>query len=214
MSHQLKIDIQSYWHPGTGSGRGSDVDAVAHRDRDGLPLLPGKTLKGILRDAVSRWEQFAKTNNTSSLAEQLFGSLPDAEPNRDNDTKKRTQWLGSVRVSDAVLADDVRYYLIKSVKDDEGKHNLIPGLYRSIHATAIEHDTGTAVNKSLRGIEVVVPLTLYATLDEVPNAPYKVANWQGVIGQSLGLIQAVGAHRTRGLGRAVVTLVKLEGAKK
>ena len=105
-----------------------------------------------------------------------------------------------------MLADDVRYYLIKSAKDDEGKHNLIPGLYRSMHATAIKHETGTAVNKSLRGTEVVVPLTLYATLDEVPNAPHKVANWQNTIQQSLGLIQAVGAHRTRGLGRAVITL--------
>lgn len=189
MSYQLKIDIQSYWHPGTGSGRGSDVDAVTHRDRDGLPLLPGKTLKGILRDAVSRWEQFTKTVNTPSLAEQLFGAGADADE----------KWLGSVRVSDAVLADDIRDYLLED-------KNLVTGLYRSIHATAIEHDTGTAVNKSLRGIEVVVPLTLYATLDEVPNASHKVANWQKTIEQSLGLIQAVGAHRTRGLGRAVVTL--------
>jgi len=194
MSYQLKIDIQSYWHPGTGSGRGSDVDAVTHRDAQGLPLLPGKTLKGILRDAVSRWEQFTKTSNAPSLAEQLFGAGADADE----------KWLGSVRVSDAVLADDVRYYLLEDKK-------LVTGLYRNIHATAIEHDTGTAVNKSLRGIEVIVPLTLYATLDEVPNAPHKVANWQKTIEQSLGLIQAVGAHRTRGLGRAVVTL---EEAKK
>lgn len=189
MSYQLKIDIQSYWHPGTGSGRGSDVDAVTHRDRDGLPLLPGKTLKGILRDAVARWEQFTKTSNAPSLAEQLFGAGADADE----------KWSGSVRVSDAVLADDIRYYLLED-------KNLVTGLYRSIHATAIEHDTGTAVNKSLRGIEVIVPLTLYATLDEVPNAPHKVANWYKSIEQSLGLIQAVGAHRTRGLGRAVVTL--------
>ena len=189
MSYQLKIDIQSYWHPGTGSGRGSDVDAVTHRDRDGLPLLPGKTLKGILRDAVSRWEQFTKTSNTPSLAEQLFGASADADE----------KWSGSVRVSDAVLAEDIRYYLLKD-------KNLVTGLYRSIHATAIEHDTGTAVNKSLRGIEVVVPVTLYATLDEAPNAPHKVTNWQKTIEQSLGLIQAIGAHRTRGLGRAVVTL--------
>lgn len=189
MSHQLKIDIQSYWHPGTGSGRGSDVDAVTHRDAQGLPLLPGKTLKGILRDAVSRWEHFTKIGNTPSLAEQLFGAGADAD----------TKWQGSIRVSDAVLAEDIRYYLLKDKK-------LVTGLYRSIHATAIEHATGTAMNKSLRGIEVVVPLTLYATLDEVPNAPHKVANWQKIIEQSLGLIQAVGAHRTRGLGRAVVTL--------
>lgn len=191
MSYQLKIDIQSYWHPGTGSGRGSDVDAVTHRDKDGLPLLPGKTLKGILRDAVMRWEQFTQASNQPqpTLAEQLFGAKADADE----------KWQGSVRVSDAVLADDIRYYLLKD-------KSLLTGLYRNIHATAIKHETGTAVDQSLRGMEVIVPLTLYATLDEVPNAPHQVANWYKAIEQTLGLIQAVGAHRTRGLGRVVVTL--------
>lgn len=196
MSYQLKIDIQSYWHPGTGSGRGSDVDAVTHRDAEGLPCLPGKSLKGILRDAVSRWEQFTQANTLPSLANKLFGAGAD-----EGDT-----WLGLVRVSDAVLADDIRYHLIKSAKDDDGKNNLIPSLYRSIYSTAIEHQTGTAVNKSLRGMEVVIPLTLYATLAEVPNAEHPVSNWHKTIEQSLSLIQAVGAHRSRGLGRAVVTL--------
>ncbi|QTR44835.1 hypothetical protein J9253_12485 [Thiothrix litoralis] len=191
MSYQLKIDIQSYWHPGTGRGQGSDVDALTHRDAHGLPILPGRTIKGILRDAVTRWEQFTQSSSQPTLAEQLFGAGTDAEE----------KWLGSVRVSDAVLADDIRYYLLKD-------KNLLTGLYRSIHATAIKHETGTAVDQSLRGMEVIVPLTLYATLDEVPNAPHKVANWHKAIEQTLGLIQAVGAHRTRGLGRAVVTLVE------
>lgn len=193
MSYQLKIDIQSYWHPGTGSGRGADVDAVTHRDANGLPVFPGKTLKGILRDAVARWEQFTQASQQPTLAEQLFGADADADK----------KWLGSVRVSDAVLSDDIRYYLLE-------EKSLVTGLYRSIHATAIDHATGTALNKSLRGIEVVVPLTLYATLDAVPNAKYPVADWHKKIEAALGLIQAVGAHRTRGLGRAVVTL---EGKK-
>lgn len=198
MSFQLKIDIQSYWHPGTGSGRGADVDAIVHRDANGLPRLPGKSLKGILRDALSRWEQFIQVTSKPSLADQIFGSGAD-----EDDT-----WFGLVRVSDAVLADDVCYYLIESTKQNDGEDNLIPHLYRTMHSTAIDHATGTATNKSLRGIEVVIPLTLYATLDEVPNAKYKIQNWHELIKPSLNLIQAVGAHRSRGLGRAVVTLME------
>lgn len=189
MSYQLKIDIQSYWHPGTGSGRGADVDAIVYRDADGLPRLPGKSLKGVLRNAVSRWGQFTQSPSKPNLVDKLFGAGAD-----DGDT-----WLGLVRVSDAVLAEDIRYYLLQD-------KNLITGLYRSIHATAIDHDTGVATNKSLRGMEVVIPLTLYAKLDEVPNAAYPIPDWRKVVEQSLGLIQAVGAHRSRGLGRAVVTL--------
>ena len=43
----LVIDIQSYWHPGTGRGSGFHLDAVTHTGADGLPLttvppLPGR----------------------------------------------------------------------------------------------------------------------------------------------------------------------------
>lgn len=193
MSYQLKIDIQSYWHSGTGSGRGSDVDATVYRDADGLPRLPGKSLKGILRNAFSCWESLTQTDSAKHLADKLFGAGAD-----DGDT-----WFGLIRVSDAVLAGDVCYHLLHNKE-------LVAGLYCTLHATAIEHDTGTAVNKSLRGIEVVIPLTLYATLDEIPSALHKTPNWHELIEPSLSLIQAVGAHRSRGLGRAVVTL---EGKK-
>ena len=193
MSYQLKIDIQSYWHPGTGSGRGADVDAIVYRDAEGLPRLPGKSLKGVLRNAVSRWEQFTQSASETSLADQLFGAGAD-----DGDT-----WFGLIRVSDAVLADDVCHYL----KQDK---NLATGLYRTMHSTAIDHSTGVATNKSLRGIEVVIPLTLYATLDEVPSAKYKVPDWQEKLKSALPLIQAVGAHRSRGLGRVVVSLEEVK----
>lgn len=210
MSYHLKIDIQSYWHPGTGRGQGSDVDAVTHRNAVGLPVLPGRTLKGILRDAVSRWEQLTGTpaQGEKTLTEQLFGSAADADTEAESNTTGHADSIkhpGLLRVSDAVLAEDVTYHLLKSAETNQGKDSLIPGLYRSLHVTSVEHASGTAKNQSLRGIEVVIPLTLYATIDEVPNAA-PVHNWGGQLQAALSLIQAVGAHRTRGLGRAVLTL--------
>ena len=79
-----------------------------------------------------------------------------------------------------------------------------------MHSTAIDHGTGVATNKSLRGIEVVIPLTLYATLNEVPSAKFKIPNWHKLLEPALPLIQAVGAHRSRGLGRAVVSLEEVK----
>ena len=203
MSYRLKIDIQSYWHPGTGLGHGSHVDASTHRTANGLPGLPGRTLKGILRDAVTRWEQFelaeaeeyTETVNSVMLAERLFGPDADAEE----------KWPGLLRINDAELADDVQYYLL-----NKANKQLLPGLYRTLHATAIDQQSGTARHDSLRGMEVVVPLTLYAGVEEIPGR--RLANdrlssdWVDTLRASLSLIQAVGAHRTRGLGRAEVTL--------
>lgn len=200
MSYQLKIEIQSYWHAGTGRGQGSDVDALAHRDVDGIPCLPGKTVKGLLRDAVTRWQAFLPPEEAGEfpLVEQLFGKAPDQESVNNDRPKPFMEGFGLLRVSDARLAEKECVHLRANTE-------LTAGLFRNLHATKINADTGTAEDKSLRGIEVVVPLTLYAEIMEVPGAA-AVEGWQEKLKPTLSLISAVGAHRTRGLGRAVVTL--------
>jgi len=204
MSYQLTIDIQSYWHAGTGRGQGSDVDALVHRDQEGIPCLPGRSIKGLLRDAVTRWEQLsgdAGQTNTS-LAEQLFGKLPTENAERDADQAPVPflEGFGLLRISDATLKEADLYHLRKTPE-------LTAGLLRSLHATKINPETGTAEAQSLRGMEVVVPLTLYAEIQEIPGvAP--VDDWVNKLEFALKLIHAVGAHRTRGLGRAVLTLEK------
>ena len=199
MSYQLKIDIQSYWHAGTGRGQGSDVDALVHRDKNGIPCLPGRTVKGLLRDAVTRWEAFAgESAEGKPLVEQLFGKPSDDEGDTETDTPM--SGFGLLRVSDATLRADELFYLRQA-----GSEQLVSGLFRSLHATKINPDTGTAEDQSLRGIEVAIPLTLYAEILEVSGVG-TVDNWVDKITPALSLIQAVGAHRTRGLGRAVVKL--------
>jgi CRISPR/Cas system CSM-associated protein Csm3 (group 7 of RAMP superfamily) len=191
----LKIAIQSYWHPGTGRGRGSHLDATTHRNADDLPSLPGRTLKGLVRDAVYRWERFGgygtQQDDTPSVTEQLFGPY----------SQNGMTWPGLLRFSDAQLSPAEVAHLVAQPR-------LRAGLYRSHFATAIEHATGTADEHALRGIELVIPLTLYASLDLVPNAPYRglETRWPALLAQALPLVRAVGAHRSRGLGRAVVTL--------
>ena len=54
----LTFTLLSYWHAGTGAGRGGDADAVVQRDDDGLPYLPGKSVKGLIRDAVETYAAF------------------------------------------------------------------------------------------------------------------------------------------------------------
>ena len=196
MSYQLKIAIHSYWHPGTGRGQGSDMDAVTQRDTaNKLPVLPGRSLRGLLRDAVTRWEQFAAPDAPALLAQQLFGSEPDVSAD-DGDSKWRS---GLLRVNNAVLPYAIQHHL------GEGNADLLPGLYQRLYSTAVEYGTGTAKHKSLRGIEVVVPLTLYARLDEIPGRG-AVEDWPARIADALHLIDAVGAHRSRGLGRATISL--------
>ncbi|MCZ7659384.1 MAG: RAMP superfamily CRISPR-associated protein [Xanthobacteraceae bacterium] len=47
----IRIDTISDWCVGSGSGRQGALDSVVERDSDGLPYVPGTTLRGLWRDA-------------------------------------------------------------------------------------------------------------------------------------------------------------------
>ncbi len=183
----LMIDIQSYWHPGTGRGSSFHLDAVTHTGPDGLPRLPGRTLKGLLRDAVYRAEQWDWPTVPPGSTEALFGPLGrDGQPTRP----------GLLRVSDATLPDEVATYLAT-----EAGNSLVSGLYREHFSTAIDAATGVAASRSLRGMRVVVPLTLEALVAEIPGVA-AVPDWRTRLAAVFPLVTAVGAQRTRGFGRA------------
>ena len=45
---KITIDLLSDFHIGTGSGRGRSTDATILRDSNGVPYLPGSTIKGLV----------------------------------------------------------------------------------------------------------------------------------------------------------------------
>jgi len=189
----LIVDLRSYWHAGAGRGGGAVLDAVVHRDGNGLPVLPGRHLKGLLRDALERAEAYQWPGYTN-LATRVFGARAGADRSPDS--------VATVRVGDAALPDELTAWLAGT---SEGRA-LIPNLYRGIYATAVDHDTGTARDMSLRGIEVTVPLELRARIEPVSADGPPPEGWADHLRDVLPLIDAVGAHRTRGLGRAVLSL--------
>jgi hypothetical protein len=72
-------------------------------------------------------------------------------------------------------------------------------LFREFSSTRIDNE-GLAQNRTLRTIEVVVPLTLHATV-QGPEG-----DWPDLLQAALPFVHGVGAHRTRGMGRVQVTL--------
>ncbi len=191
-SQTIIIDLTSYWHAGGGRGAGRVYDAVVHRDRDGLPVLPGRHLKGLLRDACARAEAWSWPGFERGTTAALFGEAPETVTDRPPKP-------GCLRVGDATLPEDLSRWLAT-----DGRAYL-PHLFRGLYSTAVEHETGTAEKHSLRGMEVTVPLTLTARIEPLPGrqAP---EDWPQRIEAALCLIDAVGAHRSRGLGRAHLSL--------
>jgi hypothetical protein len=190
-NRRLVVQLLDFWHCGTGKGSGEYLDALVDRDSDRLPFVPGKMLKGLLRDAVGLCEAWNHVPRNSQCI--LFGS--DAF-DRDERQPAQPAEPGTLWVSSARLPEDLAHWLRKSPGPRQA-------LFRDLFATAVDPETGAAVNRSLRGMEVAVPLRLEAEIGPLPerNPP---ADWQTTLKTALPLVRAVGHQRSRGLGRCVI----------
>lgn len=196
---QLKIEILSYWHTGAGKSGGATIDALVEKD-DGIPYLPGRNLKGLVRDAVYCAEEWGRV--PKNLTNTLFGTRAEEQGKRRHDTDS-----GALRFCNATLEPALASWLKNPASYDAAA--LQKHLFTTLYATQIEHDSGAAFDKSLRSIEASIPLTLYAQLDNIkPEQLTAYPDWQSDLKKCLVLMRAVGSWRNRGLGRAVVTLVE------
>lgn len=178
-----KIEFHSLWHCGSGLSAGADIDTLVIKDKNGLPFIPGKTLKGIIREAVEDYVSFTKTCSETEV-ERAFGQ--SSADNSLNIIK------GEAFFSNATLDEDEQKIIISQ--------NLEKQLYDTIASTAID-EKGIAEDHSLRRKQVVIPCTLYATIQFVDESLVPI------ISQALGLVKRMGVNRNRGLGRCTLSII-------
>lgn len=212
--YTLKIELFGPWRSGTGRGRGAHVDAEALRDSLGLPMLPGKQLKGLIRHALETgaalgggWgfalaDQLCGFGDASSLdARGREGVTREDDGQRNVSRFETTQ--GALAISSARLAPHLRAYFAALLSHEGTKtraHREASALFYAQRQTKID-ERGLVEPGTLRTIEVCVPLTLYAHVQGALSAEQRRD-----LEQSLKLIRAVGSNTTRGLGRAQLTL--------
>lgn len=183
---RYKITFLTYWHCGSGLAAGADVDLLPVKDRNGLPFVPGKTIKGLVREAAETITKF-RGGDAEKLSE-CFGMFDNAE--------RKEQ--GEAFFSNATLsASDSRYVVGRQCQDF---------LYKSIASTAIGTD-GIAKNHSLRKIDVAVPCQLEGEVRNVPDG------CTDIVKESLMYVKRIGMNRTRGLGRCKIEIVGEQTAK-
>lgn len=179
-----KIEFFSNWHCGSGLAAGADVDELVVKENDGLPFVPGKTIKGLLREA---YENVCAYKHLSSNTDAIFGYFDDANK----------MGKGKVFFSNAILKDEESKKIVAC--------GFIPFLYQSFSSTAID-DNGIAKNRSLRKIETCVPCSLYGTIDNIPDE-FVEEN----IKDAMRFIKRLGVGRNRGYGRCKISIVNEYG---
>ncbi len=188
--HAIAFAIQSPWHIGSGEEGGAYADSLMLKDGCGLPYVPGKSVKGLFREAFmqaaeNKW--FDGVLN-QTVIDTLFGQ---------EGNNIVTQ--GCLHFSSAMLSEPEQAYF-------QANPQLAAQLFRVVQSTAIDFDSGVAKNTSLRALEVAVPMNLHAPVSWDDN-PYQqqLVSW---LSACSCMILALGAKRHRGLG---VVRVEIQG---
>lgn len=184
MSESMKYKIKFYsdWHCGSGLSAGADLDSLVIKDRYGLPYVPGKTLKGLIREAVEEIQGFEKSELDLT---EIFGS--------DFGEKASEQSEGCCFFTNACLKEETVSAIVGE--------NLQKQMYRSIASTAI-NENGVALNQSLRKMEVVIPCELEGEILEIPD------DFAEIMEKGLKFIKRLGVNRNKGFGRCSIEIIE------
>jgi len=171
---KIRIQFFTYWHCGAGSSGGSNMDALVIKDKNGLPYVPGKTLKGHIREMAET------IDGSKEFVDSCFGKASIENDKNEN-------------------RNEATCYFSNAALDEEIDPEISEYFFQSIASTKIESN-GLAAEGSLREIEVTVPLTLYASIENCNNEKMMI--------QAFRQVKRMGLNRSRGLGRCEISLVE------
>lgn len=190
------IKFYSNWHCGSGLAAGADVDALVVKDRNGLPYVPGKTIKGLVREALQDIYDL-QGKNTSVLTTMLGYETDNSE---DSDNPEQTHNC-SIEMQQGV-SFFTNAELCKSEADAIIAANASKFLYNPVASTAVDPVTGIAKSHSLRRMQATVPCELHGSIYDVPKDLIEDTK------NALRYIKRIGQSRNRGYGRCDIIIKK------
>lgn len=194
---RLKIRLISDTAFGRGDGITGVVDSEVEHDKEtGLPLVKGRTLKGLLVEACADL-LYSLEMHTPALATELENSAARLF-GQPGSTIEDT---GSLHVGRATLPDD----LIQTVQNTSfSPPDVLAAMTAIRHQTAVERKTGKPSTASLRATRTVIretvflaPLTITGFIEEVDL---------DLLAACAATVRRAGKNRTRGIGRIECTL--------
>lgn len=184
MTLKYKIEFLSEWHIGSGLGAGAESDATILMDAKGMPYIPGKTIKGLLRDAMNDISEVKPDKISEEDILNIFGQKSTL--GKEDKLRK-----GNAHFSNAILEQNEYDAIVTNGLQDY--------LLKNVASTAIDR-YGVADDKSLRTQQVCMPLALQGSIqiDEKCKTKMVLATqW----------LKGAGVNRNRGLGRCKMTII-------
>jgi CRISPR/Cas system CSM-associated protein Csm3 (group 7 of RAMP superfamily) len=195
MTITYKIDFFDFWHAGSGLAGSTYADSLVIKNENGLPIIPGKTLKGLIREAAQALHELDPNLVTSNFIDKNFGIQPKKNNDDIIDDRNADANEGLCFFTNATLS---KYLSDALVKDAAQRKEL----YQVLSSTAIDGD-GQAKEGSLRQLEVTIPLGLYAQIFDFPDDNASKIQLE----YCLKWIKELGLNRNRGLGRCQLSII-------
>lgn len=173
MELTYKITFLSDWHCGSGLSGGAEADAMVIKDDHNLPYIAGKTIKGLLKEALEDMKEVKQCTEDDIKA--IFG----IEAYDKNDKK--------AFFSNATLSINEQNEIIENSLNDF--------LYRNIASTQIGQN-GITKESSLRVMEVCIPVALGGKITGIASK-----DQADLLTRALKWVRHLGVNRNRGLGR-------------
>ncbi len=194
---KYKITFFSEWHTGSGLTSGSDLDALVIKDKNDMPYITGRTLKGLLKDAAIELDVLKHVDK--NFIDTIFGVATDTKENiiadiLDSEDVESTK-KGECFFTNANLSEELYNASVENV--------LTPFYYRTIASTAINGVSGVAKKHSLRRMQTTIPCILEAEITNVHIDHIEQ------IELCLKWIKRLGQNRNRGLGRCKFEMIKV-----
>ena len=198
----LEIKLLSPLTSAAGEGRVGLVDRDVVFDDLGLPVLPGRRLKGLWRDAyrdiTDAWQQ-CKEAETS--VEQIFGESGQAYSNGD----------ACLHVANAELknASSLKKWLeyLQHHKNRKLHVDDVMQYHATVRAqTAIDRRSGSAKENSLRLTRTVKSGLVFRAPVHFTAPPNKAL--ENALALGAAALQYMGTARTRGIGKVDCCLLK------
>lgn len=189
-----KIDFKDIWHIGSGLSGGADVDALVLKDHNGFPTIPGKTLKGLLREGAEVLAELKDSGIEQQWVDKNFGVRETSIRKTDEEAEQ----AGCLFFTNAYVSKGLQQNLSR---DERGY------LYDKVASTRIKPDTGIADKGSLRKSEVTLPIPLFAQIHGIDKNDIERLE------MCMKMVKRLGVSRNRGLGLCQLELLKEEELK-
>lgn len=202
----VELHMLSDWHVGAGYGEG-EIDRAVLRDECGLPYVPGKTLRGVLRDACEE-VVFGLDEGSFGSWRELLDAIFGSQPALQTAAAQGKPRPGLLNISNALYPEALRSAVAERPRLAGASTFTKPGV-------RVSSRSGRALPRHLRFEEMArlgvrLQSTFALELPDGPNGASSRATFALVLA-GLTRLEVLGGKRRRGSGRVAAAIISPGG---